>query len=149
MIKEKPFNWLGYIDLAEDILKQISPKDMIDDQKVATKARCGISRAYYGIFHTVQKYLTDVDIQPDTTREGSHQAVVNACLGCKDNKILLKIGEDLDRLRKKRKQADYDDIYFTNEGRSCGRFYEELAFVIVTADEMIENIKTLRKNMNR
>lgn len=140
----RAFQWVSYIDLAEELLKQV-PKDRKDNQLSEARARCGISRVYYGVFHVVQDYLKETGFVPQTIGEGSHQAVIKACREFKNNKSLLRIGNDLERLKDKRTKADYHDVYFELAGSPYGRFHKELQLAIMIADGFLSEIDKLRQ----
>lgn len=104
------FNWIRYIDFAENLLETI-PKDEDDE----VKERCGISRAYYGAFHRAKSYLNKIGITIDVNDRGSHNRVIEEFKNIgKSNKFWRGVGLDLDRLKIQRKTADYDNRYFTD-----------------------------------
>lgn len=97
------FNWEHYLTLAHHLAGM--PGVKFDDE--AAK-RSAISRAYYSVFCRSRNHLTQVD---GLTLPGSqvHKYVKDTYQKSKD-KIRKKIGTGLDRLRKDRRKADYDEI---------------------------------------
>ncbi len=85
------FDWKNYILLSEELAKR--PEESC--------LRSSISRAYYGVFCIArnqkgyQRY----------TEPNIHSKIINEY---KNDRILQKVGWDLDQLRKARNSADYD-----------------------------------------
>jgi uncharacterized protein (UPF0332 family) len=93
------FQWRDYLIFAEDTTSGTPSK------VPEAYFRSSISRAYYSVYwvsrnHAVKKGLT-------ITKESSHEVVREYYLTSNDNDY-KEIGEDLKRLWKERKDADYN-----------------------------------------
>ncbi|MGK7926998.1 MAG: HEPN domain-containing protein [Spirulina sp.] len=98
------FNWLEYLQLAQ----QLSGNAKISASR-ESRLRSAISRAYYSVFIQARNYLRD--------REGlaiplknSHRYIIQT-FKTHANIDYREIGNNLERLRIRRNQADYDDIF--------------------------------------
>ncbi len=92
-----PFNWLSYLDVAENLMLGGSE----------AHSRSAVSRAYYGLFGETRSRLEDRGIR--FQRENIHIKVIN-WLKDQPGDSVKQIGTDLDRLRRQRNHADYDTI---------------------------------------
>jgi uncharacterized protein (UPF0332 family) len=89
------FRWEDFLDLAEELASRSGDESAL---------RTAISRAYYAAFHAGREYLAYVAISIDRTGNAHQQ--VRSELGARDDPI----GQDLLRLHRLRKEADYDDF---------------------------------------
>ena len=134
------FNWDRYVDFAEVLLNS-----MAGDEDDELKDRCGISRAYYGAFHRAQAYLHKIGITIDINNVGSHKRVIEEFkkIGA-SNKLWSGIGLELDRLKKQRKRADYDDRYFADNEKNLS-LKKQLEQSVIRARFIIERINEIEK----
>ena len=103
------FDWSEYLNLAEE-LAAISG----DSDNNEAKLRSAISRAYYAVFCLARNYLRDVEQDSRLSRKtpdiNEHQYVAEKFIFHKSKaKKMIKIGENLSRLRLFRNKADYED----------------------------------------
>ncbi|MBM3253946.1 MAG: HEPN domain-containing protein [Candidatus Omnitrophica bacterium] len=95
------FDWKLYIQLADELITY---------QRTASfqeaYLRTAISRSYYGVFCIARNFLTTkgISIPPINT----HKFVREQYLSSQD-KVERKIGDSLNRLWRRRKDADYED----------------------------------------
>mgnify|MGYP001042182468 FL=1 len=90
------FNWLFYLNVANHLLSQRSEEYW----------RSAISRAYYAVFGVVRGILQSQGTQFKS--DNIHRQVINRLKRHK-NPTAQQIGVSLDRLRRERNKADYDD----------------------------------------
>lgn len=138
------FNWTRYINLAEELLNS-----MPDDEDDESKDRCGISRAYYAVFHRAEKFLKSIHQTIDIYQKGSHENIIKIFddFG-KNNKSYALVAEELKRLKLMRIKADYRDKYFENVNINAS-LKKELEKAILRAKstiEKIDEIETMEKN---
>jgi uncharacterized protein (UPF0332 family) len=91
------FDWKDYVDLAEDLLNRAEESCL----------RSSISRAYYGVFCIARNMKSYRNYKPKKG-ENIHWIVINAYKNSSDGKE-KNIGRILDKLRKSRNDADYDE----------------------------------------
>ena len=109
------FDWSEYFNLAQE-LAAISSDNFASNE---AKLRFAVSRAYYSVFCLSRNYLRDVEKDPRLSRRNSfdinqHQYVVEEFIFHKSkNPKIIKIGENLSRLRELRNKADYSDTMFS------------------------------------
>jgi uncharacterized protein (UPF0332 family) len=98
-----PFDWTAYLDLARELAGQ-SSGPLLEEARL----RSAISRAYYAAFKTAFNYLCSNNPAARFQREGAHQYV---CERFSHNPDVgwQNVGSLLDRLRRLRNRADYDD----------------------------------------
>ena len=107
------FDWSEYLNLATELAALSS-----DSDDVEAKLRSAVSRAYYAVFCLSRNYLRDIEKDPRLSRKNSsdineHQYVAKEFIFHKSkNKEMIKIGENLSRLRELRNKADYADTIF-------------------------------------
>lgn len=91
------FNWRDYVYLAEELL----------NQEEESCLRSSISRAYYGVFCIARnkKSYRNYKLKEG---ESMHWVVINAYKNSSDANE-QNIGRILDKLRKSRNDADYDE----------------------------------------
>lgn len=105
------FDWTEYVRLAERVHDAVNPDDPGGSREAAYRA-C-VSRAYYGAFNVCLNEVKRAGWNP--SRDGTkHGFVIDRFKGFRSRedvemqKAWNKIGEDLDRLRVYRNNADYD-----------------------------------------
>lgn len=98
------FNWSEYLQLA----RQLAGKATISANREA-RLRSAISRAYYAVFIQARNHLRDREglIIP---AKNTHRYVINVF---KSHSSIERqeIGKNLERLRVRRNQADYNDCF--------------------------------------
>ncbi len=135
------FDWLNYIDFADELLAQ-------EDNNEA-RHRCGISRAYYGAYNKVVSYMKEKNIYSGRTWEGSHQTVITSCCDfgrnnkTKAEKAWRRIGINLGRIKDMRVKADYREYYFPQG--YAGSMKNELAKAVRWARGIALDIEIIRK----
>lgn len=98
------FNWLTILGVAADLLKK-------DGENYC---RSSINRAYYAIFGITRQKIEEI-IKEEFPKEKIHQQVIDYCIENPDFSY-QQIGSVLDRLRRERVKADYnDDITITKD----------------------------------
>ena len=107
------FDWSEYLNLAQELAATNS--DCSGNREA--KLRSAISRAYYSTFCRARNYLRDIEKDPTLfSKNGDinkHQYVAKAFTSHRTkNKNMVKIGENLSRLRDLRNKADYEDTMF-------------------------------------
>lgn len=108
------FDWSEYFNLAQE-LAAISSENSASSE---AKLRSAVSRAYYSVFCSSRNYLRDFEKDPRLSRKNNfdineHQYVAEEFIFHKSkNPKILKIGENLSRLRELRNKADYADTMF-------------------------------------
>ena len=107
------FDWSEYLNLAQELAATNS--DCSGNREA--KLRSAISRAYYSAFCLARNYLRDIEKDPTLFRKNrninEHQYVANEFINHRNkNKNMVKIGENLSRLRELRNKADYEDTMF-------------------------------------
>lgn len=100
-----PFNWLSYLDVAENLMLGGSEAHF----------RSAVSRAYYGVFGETRSRLEGQGIR--FQRENIHHKVIK-WLKDQPQDSVVQIGVELDRLRVKRNHADYDAIQTFTDWRA-------------------------------
>ena len=101
------FDWSEYLNLAQELAATNS--DSSDNREA--KLRSAISRAYYSTFCLARNYLRDIEQDPTLFRNNrdinEHQYVANEFIDHPTKmKNMVKIGENLSRLRELRNKAD-------------------------------------------
>ena len=103
------FDWTEYLNLAKE-MHHCAPNSKCSE----SRHRCAASRAYYAAFCKNRNYLRDVEKDPYLQGNVKHGAEVHSYVidTCKRGPQPTKkrIGTDLDRMRNRRNQADYDDF---------------------------------------
>lgn len=110
------FDWRLYIKLADELINFHRTKSLAESYW-----RSAISRAYYGVFCLSRNFLISKGIR--IPRKNVHRFVIEKYKNSPDQ-VEKKIGVELDRLRKDRVDADYDDRKSINNSyatRSYGR----------------------------
>ncbi|WP_333147568.1 HEPN domain-containing protein [Microcoleus sp. B13-B6] len=107
------FNWSEYLNLAQELAATNSDSSANREAKL----RSAISRAYYSTFCLARNYLRDIEKDPRLFRKNrdinEHQYVAEEFIyHPTKKKNMVKIGENLSRLRELRNKADYEDTMF-------------------------------------
>ncbi|MCU0546237.1 MAG: HEPN domain-containing protein [Oscillatoriaceae cyanobacterium Prado104] len=127
------FDWSEYLNLAQELAAS----------NEEAKLRSAISRAYYSVFCLARNYLRDILQDPRLSRNktydiNDHQYVADEFIFNRSKaKKLIKIGENLSRLRQFRNKADYADTVFT------------LSIYVKTALKIAQDIMTSLSELNR
>lgn len=100
-----PFNWLLYLDVADDLMSFGSEAQF----------RSAVSRAYYGVFGKIRSKLETQGIQFEW--KNIHHQVIK-WLRSQPQVSVIHIGVELDRLRRDRNRADYDGIHTFSRSRA-------------------------------
>jgi uncharacterized protein (UPF0332 family) len=99
------FGWGDYFQLAQALFDDSS---RFGNQLEEAVLRTAISRAYYSAYH----HAVDIAVERDNFRaeitEQAHQRLILHFMYSTDEDY-KQIGNDLDRLRKERNRADYDE----------------------------------------
>ncbi|MEW6409979.1 MAG: hypothetical protein AB1488_07690 [Nitrospirota bacterium] len=91
------FNWKDYVYFAEELLSREEESCL----------RSSISRGYYGVF-CITRNKKDYQNYKPKSGENIHWVVINAYKNSSDRNE-QNIGRILDKLRKSRNDADYDE----------------------------------------
>ncbi len=107
------FDWSEYLNLAQELAATNSDSSANNEAKL----RSAISRAYYSTFCLARNYLRDIEKDPRLSRKNrdinEHQYVAEEFIYHPTKiKNIVKIGENLSRLRELRNKADYEDTMF-------------------------------------
>ncbi|MBD2778711.1 HEPN domain-containing protein [Iningainema tapete] len=146
------FDWYSYLALAEHLLNEVNtsfvqsnnPSDCVDSNSInEAKLRCASSRAYYSAFCLARSYLRDVagyyqleEWQEYKTRP--HEFIISTFRDNK-NRDYNRIGVFLERLRKIRNQADYQDSV------SFQVLSSEAKYAVNIAKQIIEHLRKLEQ----
>ncbi len=90
-----PFNWLLYLDVADNLISSDSEACL----------RSAVSRAYYGVSSEIRSKLESSGIR--FRRDNIHRGVIQ-WLRNQPQASKMSIGLELDRLRLERNRADYN-----------------------------------------
>ncbi|KPJ64922.1 hypothetical protein AMJ44_11920 [candidate division WOR-1 bacterium DG_54_3] len=97
------FNWCAYLDLAEEL----AGKAVLSSQEA--RFRSAVSRAYYGVFCLARNHLKKQGCPiPET---GEAHKIVPKIFRDKKDRLCKRISSHLDRLRRDRRDADYEDQF--------------------------------------
>jgi uncharacterized protein (UPF0332 family) len=136
------FDWLKYLIVASDLSNvdpiTLHPKIDLQDVLCEAKCRCAISRAYYSIFCSARNYLRDERQDQRLKRKSEpgfnvHQHVISELLADRTDEKVKRLGQNLERLRTLRNQADYEDVLSTYTSKT------KLAFQLSKVSESILN----------
>ncbi|MEG4837125.1 HEPN domain-containing protein [Microcoleus sp. B9-D4] len=131
------FDWSEYLNLAQELAATNSHSSPNREAKL----RSAISRAYYSTFCLARNYLRDSEKDPRLFRKNrdinEHQYVAEEFIyHPTKKKNLVKIGENLSRLRELRNKADYEDTIFIN-------LQKEARNALVLAENIISALSNL------
>lgn len=93
------FDWKEYLRLAKEFIEKTGEAEL----------RSAVSRAYYAVFIEARNLLTTRGFE--MTRSSVDHKLVSETLKSRHNTKANKIGVNLDRLRKDRNKADYDNHF--------------------------------------
>jgi len=104
------FEWSEYLNLAQELAATNSDSSANREAKL----RSAISRAYYSTFCLARNYLRDLEKDPTLFRKNrdinEHQYVAKEFIYHPTQmKNMVKIGENLSKLRELRNNADFED----------------------------------------
>ena len=99
------YDWHGYYDIAVKLLGG----EPISTGKSETEYRVATSRLYYSAFILARNYLRDYEGRDDIGKSKDDHNNVPILFKHDKDKKNQAIGYNLDRLRKLRNYADYDD----------------------------------------
>ena len=100
-----PFDWLNYLDLAEDLCGTGPP---CSNQEA--KQRAGISRAYYAVYCLARNHMLVRDHQGFPQNVNEHEHLIQY-FSIDMSPVRQEIGSKLSTLRRQRNRADYRDRY--------------------------------------
>lgn len=95
------FDWNLYVQLADELINHHKTASLQE-----AYLRTSISRSYYGVFCIARNFLISKGIYMQKT--DTHKFVSDQYVDS-NNRIEKKIGQDLNRLRRRRRNADYED----------------------------------------
>jgi uncharacterized protein (UPF0332 family) len=127
------FDWNDYLQLALDLATQQG------EVWHEARLRAAISRAYYAAFHAAGSYITN-HFQLSIPEQSAHSFVAGqmqspAINGIQLDKRAKKIGQDLWRLARLRKRADYEDIF--------SQIQVESSFALLLAESILQRLKDI------
>lgn len=93
------FDWLNYLEVADALLRADNEGSW----------RSATSRSYYGVFGRLREILETKRGAPFPRRKNIHMAVISA-LKTDTRPAVIRLGQNLDRLRRERNRADYDAL---------------------------------------
>lgn len=125
------FDWAEYLDVA----KSLSGQSATPPGREAA-LRAAISRAYYAAFCSARNHLRDRDNVQTIPLDGRAHFDVPAEFSASDIAARRQIGEDLNRLRLARRDADYYDQFPTDIQKKAGE-------VIMRAGRVISGLAKL------
>src|SRR4028119_31373 len=118
------FEWSEYLNLAQELAATNSDSSANREAKL----RSAISRAYYSTFCLARNYLRDIEKDGTLFRKNrdinEHQYVAKEFIDHPTKlKNMVKIGENLSRLRELRNRSEYEDTMFNlqREARTADR----------------------------
>jgi uncharacterized protein (UPF0332 family) len=121
------FDWSEYLNLAQELAGQVkSPSSQ------EAKLRSSISRSYYAAFCKARNNLRGE--RHSIPRQNTHRYVIDQFLDSPD-RVRKRVGAHLDRLRKDRNKADYDD--------KVARLSDMTAKALRLADQVILRLGSL------
>lgn len=109
------FPWKLYVTISE-----LHTFTASSEEEQECLDRIFISRAYYGVFCQLRDLLIRASIIKPTKKSDIHQIVINKLQSAKNSRMLQQVSKDLERLRTKRNDADYEskNIKNSNSTRS-------------------------------
>lgn len=116
------YNWTDYIELSEKLLEKDIFPELVESAK-----RSAISRAYFGAFCLARNLLAEKGWLKVKNNIQDHKNVKNFFENSSD-KTKKKIGTKLDRLRKRRNEADYNNVFYKvdNYAQFCVKMAKEI-----------------------
>jgi uncharacterized protein (UPF0332 family) len=109
------FDWQTYIRLAEELLNNSEDSDIEE-----AYLRSSLSRSYYGVFGIAYYFLIhNQKVDKEELENDTHRRVRNKFIhNPQRNRLLNKIGKNLESLWKERKDADYKEDSEINRNRA-------------------------------
>jgi uncharacterized protein (UPF0332 family) len=123
------FDWLEYLSLAHEL---VSLSTGAPSQEA--RLRSAISRAYYAAFKMAFAYLRARDISIVFGKTDIHTYVLEKFKYSPD-RAHREVGVNLDRLRRERNKADYDD--------SIDRLPDVTAKALIQAEKIVSDLTKL------
>ena len=126
------FDWEEYFNLAKELAGTTEE----------AKLRSAVSRAYYSAFCLARNYLRDIQQDPrlswhKTYDINAHQYVAEKFIyNQSKSQTMIEIGQNLNRLRKMRNNADYEDTIFNN-------LQKEASYALMLAEKIISALSKL------
>lgn len=131
------FRWDDFLDLAQLLVHE--PRR---HGPYSAVLRTAISRAYYACHHRARSFMAE---EPDAYRRAltpsrsAHQDVIDYLKGSPEP-TRQGVGEDLERLFLRRKDADYETVYPGGQPR----LEDNASEAVETARAIIERLQRLR-----
>jgi uncharacterized protein (UPF0332 family) len=122
------FDWSEYLDLAQELAGRATGPSSQE-----AKLRSAISRAYYAAFCKARNHLRDNEGLP-IPKVDVHRYVRDQFKNSPD-KARKEVGENLNRMRKDRNKADYDD--------RITRLADVTTKAVRLADQVIHRLRSL------
>ena len=123
------FDWLEYLLLARELVVQST-----GSASQEARSRSAISRAYYAAFKMAFNHLLGRDSSIVFIRTDIHTYVIEKFKYDAD-RLRREIGVNLDRLRRERNRADYDD--------TIDRLPETVAKALLQAEKIVSDLAKL------
>lgn len=102
------FDWIDYYTLADELSKKRNDKSSVNEEAAC---RSAVSRAYYAALHICKDFLVNkYNLDPKYELTYLHQKVPEAL----KDRGYGRIGNNLQRLKKERRKADYEDYICGN-----------------------------------
>jgi len=124
------FDWIEYLELAKNL--EASPGSLGSEE---ASYRSATSRAYYAVLHRASE-LAQAEGYISCGSGDDHQGIARHFRESKNGEIRKKIGSDLDRMRRSRNQADYDQR-LSQSPRAMA------SLTIKTAERLVKNLETM------
>ena len=110
-------DWSEYFNLAKELAETSEEAEL----------RSAVSRAYYSAFCLARNYLRDIQLDPrlswhKTYDINAHKYVAEKFIyNQSKSQTMIEIGQNLNRLRKMRNKAEYEDtiFYLQKEARTA------------------------------
>lgn len=135
------FDWLEFFYQAQDISDK---RHTIPSNKMSladeADMRYAISRAYYATFHKAKEFLQAAkDITPETPAGGIHERLISRFTN-NSSPERRAMGAKLDRMKKLRHIADYNDII---RNKYKGALYNLVEEVLLTSQSLINEFNSI------
>jgi len=126
-------DWSEYFNLAKKLA----------ETSEEAKLRFAVSRAYYSAFCLARNYLRDIQLDPrlswhKTYDINAHKYVAEKFIyNQSKSQTMIEIGQNLNRLRKMRNKADYEDtiFYLQKEARTALMLAENIILALSNLTE--------------
>ncbi|MEW5987996.1 MAG: hypothetical protein AB1791_15295 [Chloroflexota bacterium] len=120
------FNWSSYADLAYWLLDNAAVT-----HNVEAACRSAVSRAYYAAYHAAVETAQAKDNFIPAQTSDDHREIIEHFLYSLDP-TYQRIGAELQRLRRDRNKADYDDVLRERPGTMATRSLYTAKTLLVT-----------------